>query len=343
MGSALSNQAPFVTEWNNGNGERGSMPAFHSAATARDIFYCFRLLLGRYPNREEWRGHASRVGDSLQGVVASFTGSLECSRRGLFRARPDSPAHVLTEFNGFRIYSAADDALVGQGIRSGAYEPEVCTHVRRLLRPSMALLDLGANIGFFALLGASLVGPQGLVVAVEPNPANARLLEASRRANGFSQLRVLQVAAGSDIALLVLNASYSNGTTAPLPDSDRDVLNATTVPAFPLDMLLPNGRRFDLIKVDVEGAEYRALLGCEAMIRRDRPNILSEFSPGLMPGISGIDGPGYLRWLIGLGYAVSVIQPDATVLPCGTDESAVMRAYRSRGTDHIDLLLEPRS
>ncbi len=311
---------------------------FTPRATAKDIFYCFRLLLGRHPNPHEWRGHAMRAGEDLRGVVASFAGSLECTRRGLFDAGPRT-ADIATDIEGFSIFSAADDASVGRAVRAGSYEPEITALFRRFVRPGMGVLDLGANIGFFTLLAATIVGPNGHVFAIEPNPRNARLLEASRRANEFTQVTILQVAAAPSHGLLVLNASYSNGTTAGLPENVAGVLAAETVPAIRIDALLPNDRPIGFIKADVEGAEYAALLGCQATIRRDRPIIVSEFSPDLMPGISGIDGPGYLRWLIGLGYGISVVHPDGTLLRA--DIEMVMSAYRDRASDHIDILAEP--
>ena len=71
---------------------------------------------------------------------------------------------------------------------AGAYDTYLTDLLRRFLRPGMGVLDIGANIGVFALLAAAKVGPDGYVLAVEPNPANTRLLEASRRLNGFAQL-----------------------------------------------------------------------------------------------------------------------------------------------------------
>jgi FkbM family methyltransferase len=310
---------------------------FSGVTTAKDIFYCFRLLLGRYPNPEEWRGHAARAGEPLYDVVSSFLGSLQFSLR--YQPQLQGSAPVLTHTPDFRIYSAADDASVGAMVRAGDYEPYVTALFRKILRPGMAVLDLGANIGFLSLLAASLVGPEGHVFAVEPNPRNTRLLEASRRENGFGNITILQVAASSAHGLLVLNASFSNGTTSALPDTAGSIFAAETVPALRIDALLPVDRRIDLIKIDVEGAEYPALLGCEATLRRHRPSIITEFSPGLMPGISGIEGPAYLSWLAGLDYALSVITPGGTVR---ADIPDIMRAYEASQTDHIDLLAEPK-
>ena len=297
------------------------------------------MLLGRAPNREEWRGHAARAGEDLPGVVSSYLDSLEFARRGLMHA--DNLGGIeLAQLDGFGIYTARGDAAVGDHVRQGSYEPEIEAVFRRLLRPGMGVIDLGANIGFFTMLSASLVGPSGWVLAMEPNRSNAKLLEASRRANGFAQVVVCQVAGGRAPGLLVLNASYSNGTTSPLPDDANALFGAEIVPCVRADSLVPDDRRIDLIKVDVEGAEYNALLGCTGVIARDRPRIVSEFSPNLMPGISGIGGPDYLRWLAGLGYAIRVVQLDGSVGPAAAVDQ-VMAEHEARGTDHLDLLAEP--
>lgn len=306
-------------------------------ATEADILACFRLILGRRPNPEEWPGHASRAGEDLGGVVASYTGSLEFSRRRLGTAGGTA---ALADLPDFRIYAAPDDAAVGRHVRENLYEPEVTSVFRQVLRPGMGVVDIGANIGWFSMLSASIVGPTGLVVSVEPNGSNARMLEASRRANGFGQMRVVQAAAGPAVGMLVLHRSYSNGTTSALPDDAAALFEAESVACLPVDLVVPEGRRIDLIKVDVEGAEFLALQGCAGVIGRDRPVIVSEFSPDLMPGISGVSGPVYLEWLLGQGYTLHVIGLDGTV--GGAEQvPGVMAAYAARGADHIDIVARP--
>ena len=307
-------------------------------AEAADILGCFRLILGRLPNREEWPGHAMQVGEPLEGVVASYVKSLEFSRRGLLE--PSTLGRVeLARLPGFSIYTQGEDMAVGRHVRADDYEPDVSALFRARLRPGDHVLDLGANIGYFSMLSASLVGPGGSVIAVEPNPSNARLLEASRRANGFDNVLVVQVAAGLSPGLLVLNRSHSNGTTSVVPGDVASLLDAETVGCVRADTVVPPNRRISLIKADVEGAEYLALGGCTATIRRDRPLIVTEFSPSLMPGISGISGPAYLDWLVGLGYRLGVVEADGSARPATPD--AVMREHAARGTDHLDLLAEP--
>jgi len=313
-------------------------------ATELDIRMCFRLLLGRPPNPEEWPGHAAQAGQDLPPVVAGYLNSLEFSRRKLVAAEAaDLPE--LAEFDGFRIYARRSDIAIGRTVLAGRYEPEVAAVFRQVLLPGMAVIDIGANIGFFSMLAAALVGGGGAVLAVEPNPDNARLLEASRRLNGFDHVVTAAVAAAPSAGLLLLHTTHSNGTTSRPGADPRELFAARAVPGLPVDALVaaswPAGRQTGLIKVDVEGAEYLALLGASGVLGRDRPLIVSEFSPTAMPGISGIDGPEYLRWLFGQGYCVSVIQPDGPLLEAGQEVQAVMHAFERRGVDHIDLLARP--
>jgi len=313
---------------------------FTRQATVEDIYYCFRLLLGRPPNPEEWLGHSSRVGEDLGSVVASYVTSLEFARRQLDRRNLLADL-TLCSLDGFSLYATPNDLDVGKHIAlGGSYEPGVTAIFRRLLKPGMGVLDVGANIGYFSMLAASLVGPKGHVLAVEPNPQNMKLLEASRRANGFSQVTTALCAAARATGLLMLNASHSNGTTYALFDELDAMLSAQTVPAFRLDDLVGAERPVDFLKIDVEGAEYNALDGFRAGLARCHPLIVSEFSPDFMKGISGVAGEDYLRLLIAAGYALSVIHQDGSTEDCGGDGAAVMAAYARHGADHIDILAQ---
>jgi hypothetical protein len=63
------------------HGSRGPWTIRRGRATREDIFYCFRLLLGRSPNREEWDGHVAQAGGDLDAIVRSYMSSAEFSSR----------------------------------------------------------------------------------------------------------------------------------------------------------------------------------------------------------------------------------------------------------------------
>jgi FkbM family methyltransferase len=322
--------------------ERFTLPAEHRPiATEQDIFYCFRLLLDRCPNPEEWPGHSSRAGQDLENVVASYVTSREFALRGLLNKSYNDTIE-LAHFPDFSLFLSRDDLAVGYQIRrDGRYEPAVCAVLRRHVKPGMTVLDIGANIGYLTMLLAKLVTSSGRVVAIEPNPENVKLLEASRRLNGFDQIAVIQIAAGRQTVLLALNVSHSNGMTAELPGAPEAILASRTVPCFALDAILPRDRPINLVKIDVEGAELYALMGLEETIIRDRPVIVSELSPGMMPGISHCSGAEYLRHLIARGYRIAVITDDGSEVMFDDDADGVMDVQARSGVDHIDILATP--
>ncbi len=165
------------------------------------------------------------------------------------------------------------------------------------------------------------------------------MLEASRRANGFGNVLLLPVAAGRQSGAVAIYKAYSNAATAPLDTVDP--LRADLVPAIRLDDVVDAARGpIGLVKADVEGAEYLALGGLEQTLRRDRPVVICEFAPGMMPGVAGVDGREYLAWVLSLGYRIAVIAPDGSEQDCAEVET-VMRAHEAAGIDHIDLVCDP--
>jgi FkbM family methyltransferase len=324
-------------------GKRYSPPSEHvRAATPEDIFYCFRLLLGRCPNPEEWPGHSTRAGEDVANVVSSFVTSREFAARG-FLTRTYRNKVELVHFPGFSVFASIDDLAVGNDLVVGRpYEPRIAAVLGRHVKPGMAVVDIGANIGYLTMLLASLVTPSGLVVAVEPNPENIKLLEASRRVNRFDQVLVMQTAAGRQTGVLALNVSFSNGMTGDLPGDLDAIFASHPVPCFALDIILPKNRPIDLVKIDTEGAELNALVGMSETLRRDRPVIVSEFSPGMLPGISHCSGPDYLRFLIAKGYRIGVIEPDGSESIFGDDVEGVMGAYSRSGVELIDIVATPK-
>ena len=146
----------------------GAEASFDQVATQQDVYSCFRLLLGRAPSAEEWAGHSTLAGGDLRSVVRSYLDSREFSERGL-SGQLATRDISLTHADGFVIYTAVDDLAVGKLVASGVYEPGVAALFRDVLRPRMSVVDVGANIGFFTMLAASIVGAEGSVLAIEPN------------------------------------------------------------------------------------------------------------------------------------------------------------------------------
>ena len=323
------------------NSDSPLWPIWNDATTEDDIYYCFRLLLGRNPNTEEWRYHLPRLGAELRSTVRSYLGSLEFSKRGLTSADEALSDIRVASINGATLYVHESDPVIGRAVLANIYEPEIVDTFKQFVTSGANVIDIGANVGFYTMLSATLVGTSGYVLAVEPNPANVKLLEASRLKNGFSNVEVASMAASNHTGVLMLNAGESNGTTIQ-GDADTEVLSArAVVPCIKVDSLVSDGRKIDFIKIDVEGAECVALQGMSKTIERCKPVLVSEFSPDSLPVFSGCSGRDYLMFLREFGYRLSVIEPNGSATRYGDNVDSVIDAFHLRQSDHIDILAVP--
>lgn len=309
-----------------------------ATVTPSDLFHCFRLLLDRTPDQQEWLSQYARVGDDLTQLVTSFLHSREFMDRHLLD--PVAGKWELVQLPDFKMYVSLDDDFIGGSIiRTREYEPHLSRVFRQHIRPGMQVLDIGANMGYFSLLAASLVGPGGRVYSWEPSSSNVRMLRASQIVNHFSNIEIVQAAAGVQTGLLHYFPNASNGTVSAIDEAKpEDLAHAETVMALRVDDLVGQNEAIGFLKIDVEGYEYEALRGAQETIRRCRPVIASEFCPTSLRSASGISGEDFLRFLVQLGYDLAVIDGDTLV---ASQVSDVMSHYERSGVDHIDILLRP--
>ena len=189
-----------------------------------------------------------------------------------------------------------DHAHAGLIVR-GTLEPPVQEALRRLLAPGDVFYDVGANIGFFTILGARLVGPTGRVVAFEPVPACARAVANNIALNAFEHAEIREEAvgaAGGRARLLVVGeASWSH-----LESTGRhaDVRDEIDVDVVALDELVAAAAipPPDVLKIDTEGAELQAIAGMRATIERHRPAIVCELHDTNVQFAALMDELGYV-------------------------------------------------
>lgn len=166
----------------------------------------------------------------------------------------------------------------------GTWEPDLAAFVRRRLRPSDTFVDVGANIGCITALASRLVGPRGTVIAIEPSPAIIAALQETVATNDLLNVRIVTAAVSDRDHELPLFAGPSSnlGKTATVAHRGS-VREQGRVRAAPLGSLLTREQlaAARLIKIDVEGAEDRALAGMAASVDGLAPDaeLLVELSP----------------------------------------------------------------
>lgn len=139
----------------------------------------------------------------------------------------------------------------------GSYEAPKQMRIIELVRPGMVCWDVGANVGFYTLLLAELVGPEGKVFAFEPVPRNVEFLRRHVEMNRYQNVRIIPCALG-DIDAETGFDPGPNASMGHMADGGRLKVSCSRA-----DSLLAAGEVEvpDLIKIDVEGAEADVLRG----------------------------------------------------------------------------------
>jgi FkbM family methyltransferase len=230
------------------------------------------------------------------------------------------------EFGRFRMVLDTADAGVTAGVlRLDAWHPHVSRVFEQHVSEGMTVLDVGANIGWFTMLAASLTGPGGRVIAVEPWSENCRLILASRAANGFDHIEIWPFALDRSRGWVqFINHLGSNGGIIPDHPGELAARAAPIIPTFPLDDLVGHDEPLGFVKIDVEGAEHRVVTGGARTLERCRPVVVSELSLEMCRRISAVEPIEYLRWFATRGWALTVVdEADGSLLPFATPEDVL--------------------
>jgi len=163
----------------------------------------------------------------------------------------------------------------------GLWESWLTVFMARRIMPGMAVVDVGANHGYYTLMFADLVGDEGRVAAIEPSPRMVELLRRSVAVNGFSErVTIHECAAVSEdgVKLALFTPDNEPKNAHIVPDTHADHAESVSISGSRVATLLHDWPRVDFMKIDVEGAEEAALAGAWPILERDRPDVLLEFS-----------------------------------------------------------------
>jgi FkbM family methyltransferase len=166
----------------------------------------------------------------------------------------------------------------GRAAFEGTGEPEVQRALEQNLRPGMNFYDIGANIGFFTLIGARLVGENGRVVSFEADPEIAARLREHITRNHLSQVAIEEKAVWSKQTVVKFSRSDPNVS----PDrglghvASMNETRCIEVQAVSLDEYTSVFPAPDFLKCDVEGAEVEVFRGARRLLAQERPGILCE-------------------------------------------------------------------
>jgi len=250
-------------------------------------------------------------------------------RRLLASIRPD-----VTTVRGHEMYLDPVDSLLLS--MRGIYEPAETALVQRLVEPGSTVLDIGANIGYYTLQFAELVGASGRVIAYEPDPANFELLERNTQLNGYLNVTLVQRAASNTAGILNLHRSITNWGDSRIFDS-HDGRSTVEIASIRLDDHLADLDSVSFIKMDIQGAEGVALEGMMGLLGRSpQAKILTEFWPEGLAGC-GTSPQAFLDSITALGFALYEVGEEPGDLVLTTSQSLMARRDLASGS-HANLL-----
>jgi FkbM family methyltransferase len=256
--------------------------------------------------------------------MAGTAVSLALDAAGRARARRLTPPVVLTDRRGLR-FELIDQHEIASFLRHGGhFERAEIEIAGRIVQPGDTTVDVGANIGYFAIGFAKAVGPAGAVYAFEPSGANLARLRRNLELNGSPPIHIEELAVGAEEGTLRL-ADYGPGygswsstvrgtiesgglTLAPV---GTEAVDAVRLDAYAADHGIEH---IDLLKVDVEGAEPAVVEGMAGLLAAGAVDLmLIEVSDETLTG----DVPSYalLQRLEDAGMRAYVARPDGRLEP----------------------------
>ncbi len=200
----------------------------------------------------------------------------------ILRVHPVRFGRAKTPF-GFAIAGATSDLLQRRVYVFGVWEPNISRWVRGFLRPADVVVDIGANVGYFSLLCASALGPEGRVIAFEPVPSIVEALRGNLALNAADSVLVEPVIAADEPGEGEIfrgdpeNLGLSTTSAREGFASEGGVRKVRAA-----DVIDPSlWPRVRLVKVDTEGDDLRALRGLEPLLRAMPPGAgaLVEVTP----------------------------------------------------------------
>ncbi|MGI5242308.1 FkbM family methyltransferase [Dactylosporangium sp. CA-139066] len=227
------------------------------------------------------------------------------------------------DFRGLRLTPPADDHVFTAGLIGGFYESIELDLFERLAAASRDVIDVGANIGIYACVGAAHLPPGGRLTAFEPVPANLALLQRNLAQNGRSdRVTVEPCAVGEAPGATMIHLASGSGNHSLAAAVTGGGRGALPVRVTSLSDHLGAGSPVDLLKVDVEGYDGYVLRGAARPLHEYRPTLLVEFVPRHLRN-AGFP-PGELLDIVFAGYrhVFAIDEPRGRLWRCTRDQLA---------------------
>lgn len=241
---------------------------------------------------------------------------------------------VLTDVQGNKMYVNSDDMSILDLLLYGCYEEAETELVKKLVKKGMTVVDIGANIGYYSLIFAELVGNKGKVYAFEPDPNNYELLVKNIRVNNYTNIIPIRKAISDKCGKNKLFIHKTGFGCCSLSGKNvDDKAGVVNVEVTTLDRFFKKSDKIDFIKMDAEGAEGLIIEGGKNTIKNNDLKIVMEFYPRLLKNL-GSNPARLLNKLEKHGFKIKVINEEQV------KTADIIKLCESRKQSKVDLWLE---
>jgi len=220
------------------------------------------------------------------------------------------------KFNGFFLVLHLDDWIQENIYFLGEYEKAELKTLDFFLKENSVFVDFGANFGLFTLYASKLIGIDGRVVSFEPFKKNYKALTNNIAINKFMNIQPENIAIGDREGKINLyydsrEMNLGMASTKFIENSYSEKAAVITLDSYFRDKSIS---RINFIKIDIEGHEYKALLGMKNLLLRFHPTLLIEIlNEEELPNnkdkvISFLSSLGYIKYFINDNGSISLIQ-----------------------------------
>jgi FkbM family methyltransferase len=190
------------------------------------------------------------------------------------------------DYQGMR-FNVDPTSDLGLGIIGGAYEDPMMRTLERFLKPGGVFLDIGANEAFFSVAASRLVGPAGRVIAIEPQERLVPVILGNFSQNQCTNAELVNCVISDRVdedATIFLSANTNTGSSSMFLltkyKQKEQKTRSTTLAAL---IETRNLDRIDLVKIDVEGAEYEIITASRAALASGVIKAISlEYHPTIL-------------------------------------------------------------
>jgi FkbM family methyltransferase len=181
-------------------------------------------------------------------------------------------------WGGKLLVSSNDRSLMPELVISGFYDIALTKYIIKQIKPGNFVVDIGANLGYFTILLAYMVGAEGKVIAFEADDENVTLIQENVSVNYLNDhVKIINKAVYSEnttISFFATENFKGNGSIykhdeAYLSNFGNENIVENKIEAVKLDHLLGSLKTIDFIKIDIEGGEYHALKGMSSLMENE--------------------------------------------------------------------------